>query len=145
VLVVRSDDVTIEPASGEKFDGVRTLRDHLRVHAGSDVLRERMRFLVDDPPSVEFAALVHRACDYQGELADRLAAAGLDAAWVDVTTEDVAAVGLRVIKTVIPSAQPLDNDHDHRFLGGLRLYSIARRFGRDLTVETVNPDPHPFP
>jgi ribosomal protein S12 methylthiotransferase accessory factor len=64
---------------------------------------------------------------------DDLAHAGFDAVAVDLTTEDVDAVGYKVVRVVVPGLQPLDNDHTCRHLGGARLRA------------TFNPDPHPFP
>ena len=77
---------------------------------------------------------------------ERVAAAGLDAFWVDVTTEDVAEFGFHVIRTVMPGLQPLDNDHRYPYVGGSRRVTVPRALGLGTPTEaTVNPDPHPFP
>ncbi|MEZ4450580.1 MAG: YcaO-like family protein [Nannocystaceae bacterium] len=138
-LVNRSPEILDHP--GEVHDNYDTLRGHLLAHATSSALRERLRFMTDDGPRVAFESLFRP----RPPLAERLAAAGLEAIWIDVTTDDVAQCGFRVVRTVIPTAQPLDNDHRFRYLGGRRLHEVAARHGVDLTRVGTNPDPHPFP
>jgi len=130
------------PASEDGFP-IRTLRDHLLVHAGSRPLRDRMRFLTDDGPELTFEQVERRFAGV--DLAAGVAAAGFEVFWVDVTSPDVAAQGLWTTRALMPGAQPLDNDHRNRHLGGPRLLEVPRRMGLDVSVETLNPDPHPFP
>jgi len=58
-----------------------------------------------------------------------LSAAGLDVLVIELTTADVASVGYRVVRVVVPGA--LDMSADARFphLGGSRLYDVATRLG----------------
>jgi ribosomal protein S12 methylthiotransferase accessory factor YcaO len=65
----------------------------------------------------------------------QVTAAGFEIVWAEVTTPDVTDFDFRVVRTVIPGMQPLDNDHRYRYLGGRRLPR----------VKELNPDPHPFP
>ncbi len=104
-----------------------------------------MEFLVSGGQLQTFDAAAQRA---GGRLSAREAirAAGLDGAWIDVTTPDVEQLGFKVVRTVIPGCQPLDNDHVHRYLGGRRLRSVPIALGYpDLPVGAYNPNPHPFP
>lgn len=117
-------------------DGVRTLRDHLYIHAASRTLRSRLGFLLDDGPLLDLAVVQARFSSTP-PLLERLAGAAFEVVYVDITTDDVADAGLRVVRTVIPGTQPLDNDHRYRYLGGRRL--------RDVPADRLNPDPHPFP
>lgn len=144
-LVNRSQEILDNP--GYVHDRLETLRDHLLAHATSPGLRHSIRFLTDAGPMMRFDALLKREQDRPPVvLKDRLAAAGLEAIWVDVTTPDVLDFGFRVVRTTIPGMQPLDNDHRYRHLGGRRLLSIPTSLGYpDLTPETLNSDPHPFP
>jgi ribosomal protein S12 methylthiotransferase accessory factor len=66
---------------------------------------------------------------------------------VDLTTPDVASCGYFVVKVLIPSLQPLEGDHSHRFLGGNRLYTLPERLGYpgERSFESLNPLPHPYP
>jgi ribosomal protein S12 methylthiotransferase accessory factor len=78
----------------------------------------------------------------------RLGARGVSAYAVDVTSPDVAAVGLRVVHVVAPELCQLDVVEGARFLGGRRLYEAAFEAGlvpRPLGPADLNPDPHPFP
>jgi ribosomal protein S12 methylthiotransferase accessory factor len=78
----------------------------------------------------------------------RLDAINASAYAVEVTTADVAEAGLHVVKTISPELQPIDFVHRERFLGGRRLYQAAFDLGlRDtpLSLDQVNPYPHPFP
>ncbi len=138
-LVNRSAELIDKPDYvHEEF---RTLRGHLLAHATSARLRECLRFMTDDGDTIRFESL-HRQ---RAPLRERLAASGIEAFWVDVTTPDVRTCGFRVTRTIMPTMQPLDNDHSFRYLGGSRLRSVPPLFGRDLERDGFNPDPHPFP
>ena len=80
-------------------------------------------------------------------LARRLAARGCSAYAVDVTSPDVRAAGLRVVRVVAPELCALDVVEGARFLGGRRMYEAAFRAGLvpSARPSDLNPDPHPFP
>ena len=81
-------------------------------------------------------------------LCARVGAAGSSVYAVDVTSPDVAALGLVVTKVVAPELCALDVVHGARFLGGRRLYEAPFELGLRaavLTESELNPDPHPFP
>lgn len=124
-------------------DSLTTLHDHLVAHASSPRLRDRLRFLTDRGPLRSFTEVAERFSSH-ASVEERVAAAGLEAIWVDVTTADVAELGFRVVRTAMPGLQPLDNDHRYRHLGGARLRSVPRALGRR-PRRLANPDPHPFP
>jgi ribosomal protein S12 methylthiotransferase accessory factor len=65
----------------------------------------------------------------------------------DVTTEDVADVGLSVVRAVIPGFHPLFMGHRLRALGGNRLWDVPQRLGYSgINRERGdNPAPHPYP
>ncbi|MEA2998637.1 MAG: ribosomal protein methylthiotransferase accessory factor [Sphingomonadales bacterium] len=99
------------PGEGEKEAvELRTLRGHLLAHAGSPALREAMRFLTDEGAALDFASLAAGMTPF-AKASDRCRLAGLEPVWTEITTTDVAELGFKVVRTVIPSAQPLDNDH----------------------------------
>jgi ribosomal protein S12 methylthiotransferase accessory factor len=64
----------------------------------------------------------------------------------DVTTSDVASLGLSVVRAIIPGAHPLRMGYALRALGGKRLYSIPY-IGPHVPVvgDNDNPHPHPYP
>jgi ribosomal protein S12 methylthiotransferase accessory factor len=79
---------------------------------------------------------------------DQLARHGVSAYAVDVTSPDVRSAGFRVARVIAPELCQLDVIEQARFLGGSRLYEAAYEAGlvkRRLTVDELNPDPHPFP
>lgn len=77
----------------------------------------------------------------------RLANAGLEPIACDLTTPDVAALGLSVVRVVVPGLHPLFMGHRNRALGGRRLYEVPERLGLSGIApgEPDNPYPHPFP
>jgi ribosomal protein S12 methylthiotransferase accessory factor len=82
------------------------------------------------------------------EVMERLAARGVTAYAVDVTTPDVEELGLRVARVVAPELCALDVAHSARYLGGRRLYRAAFEAGllpAPLEPADLNPLPHPFP
>lgn len=77
----------------------------------------------------------------------KVRAAGLDVIACDLTTPDVAELGLAVVRVVVPGLHPLFMGHRNRALGGQRLYEVPQRLGtRSIAPgEPDNPYPHPFP
>lgn len=65
----------------------------------------------------------------------------------DVTSPDVAALGLWVLRAVIPGFHPLFIGHHLRALGGSRLWEIPQKLGfQGITRDHGdNPAPHPYP
>jgi ribosomal protein S12 methylthiotransferase accessory factor len=80
-------------------------------------------------------------------IVEELDRAGLDAIGFDLTTPDIAACGLSVVRVVVPGAHPLFMGYANRALGGNRLYSVPQKLGyRGLEPgRPDNPYPHPFP
>ena len=144
VLVNRRPEIEDQ---SRPFDRLRTLRDHLLAHAATARLRDSLSFLTHSNQTCRFEDLRRRWPDGQtSSLADRLAESGHEAVWCEVTTPDVREYGFCVARTVIPSMQPLDDDHHCRHLGGTRLTSTAVRLGwSEFSPDKLNPDPHPFP
>ena len=130
---------------------VATFEDHIRVYAEPGNVA-RTRFLdasrelrhVGDVASLTGTSTEARIA----AICRRLAHRGASAYAVDVTSPDVAAAGLAVVRVIAPELCALDVEHDAPLLGGRRLYEEPRRLGmrgRVLTEDDVNPDPHPFP
>lgn len=76
--------------------------------------------------------------------------AGYEVIVVDITTEDVAEVGLRVVRVLIPGLLPLHGNHSFPYLGVRRLHEIPARLGWGPTAldpdhQGPTPYPHPFP
>jgi ribosomal protein S12 methylthiotransferase accessory factor len=101
--------------------------------------------------TISFADLRDRSTgDPDGDaavLADSVAATGNRVVRVDVTPPDLAALGLHVVRAVVPGFQPLRIGFRNRALGGTRLWAVPQQFGyagvgRDGGDYAV---PHPYP
>lgn len=132
---------------GPLGEGVRTFEDHIRFYADEE-RAEAAAFLDAGTARTSASDVPPLPGDTLAALCDRVAAAGSSAYAVDVTSPDVAELGLVVTKVVAPELCALDVIHGACFLGGRRLYDAAAALGlRDapLTEADVNPYPHPFP
>ena len=141
-------DPGLVPASPE---AVETFDDHVHFYAHGEAAR-RAEFLtastrrrsVLDVPAVPGATPGERL----QESVQRLRAQDVGVYAVDVTSRDLAALGLSVVRVVCPELCALDVPHRARYRGGTRLYRAAFEAGlapAPLPPEDLNPDPHPFP
>ena len=77
----------------------------------------------------------------------RIAATGHRPLLCELTTPDVAELGLTVVRAVVPGYHPLVCGHRHRALGGRRLWEVPQRLGHPgiSAQRNDNPLPHPYP
>lgn len=61
----------------------------------------------------------------------------------DITSSDIAQLGLSVVRAIVPGFHPLCMGHKFRALGGSRLREVPHKLGYGAIRE--NPAPHPFP
>jgi ribosomal protein S12 methylthiotransferase accessory factor len=140
--------VLLDPREyGPAGEGVASFEDHIRYYADHG-RAGAAAFL--DASAVRAPAHGVRSItgDVVAALSRRVADAGSTAYSVDVTSPDVAELGLVVTKVIAPELCALDVAHGARFLGGRRLYDAAASLGlcaAALAEHDVNPDPHPFP
>ncbi|WP_133542066.1 TOMM precursor leader peptide-binding protein [Microbacterium sp. BK668] len=81
------------------------------------------------------------------DLVASVAAASGDVLVIDVTPADVAALGVRVVRGILPGFQPIDFGADRTRTGHPRLFAAPHRWGlRERVAEAgdLNPDPHPL-
>jgi ribosomal protein S12 methylthiotransferase accessory factor len=78
-------------------------------------------------------------------LLNRLRAKNMDAIVVDLTTDELRALGIWVVRVVIPGLMPMSTHYRGRFLGHQRLYDYpaSAGYGR-MTEADINPFPQPF-
>lgn len=142
----------LEPDRRYADDGsdVLDFDDHICFY-GDDDRAGRAAFLwsgEEERPASAVSPLTGAADGRRAALVERIGRAGSGAYAVDVTAPDVASAGLRVIRAVAPGLCALDAEHRCRFLGSPRLLEPSEQdilTGRGLTVEDLNPLPHPFP
>jgi ribosomal protein S12 methylthiotransferase accessory factor len=117
--------------------------DHRRADA--------IEFLFASPRTIAFDEILDTASHEPHEDLDRLCRAitstGHRPLLRELTTEDVAALGLVVVRAVVPGYQPLVSGHRYRALGGTRLRQVPQRLGHPGidTEHDANPLPHPYP
>lgn len=93
----------------------------------------------------------HAADDVKAKVefcVERLAELDLEVIAVDLTTSDVADLGFKVFKVLVPGLQPLDFGVQWPHIGGRRLYETPVRMGYRQTMpmpQELNYFPHPFP
>lgn len=80
-------------------------------------------------------------------LVGQIRALGYEVIACDLTTPDIAALGLSVVRVVVPGLHPLFMGYQNRALGGNRLYEIPQKLGHLGLApgQADNPYPHPFP
>ncbi|MFT4217415.1 MAG: TOMM precursor leader peptide-binding protein [Micropruina sp.] len=81
------------------------------------------------------------------DLVASLAAVAGDVLIVDVTPPDVAELGVRVVRGIVPGFQPIHFGADQARLGHPRLFAAPYRWGwrdRPAGRADLNPDPHPL-
>jgi len=142
-LMDHTPDVPFDLAGGHP--AVKTQREHLRAYCPQASIRHT-EFLWASDESRELRRAEDPAPSLDALVA-RVSAAGLEPIACDLTTPDVADLGLAVTRVVVPGLHPLYMGHENRALGGHRLYDVPARMGYDgpAAGEPDNPYPHPFP
>jgi ribosomal protein S12 methylthiotransferase accessory factor len=79
-------------------------------------------------------------------LCERVRSVGHRVLVADLTTSDIAPLGLSVVHAIIPGFHPLTLGHRWRALGGARLSQVPQRLGYKGVAEAgANALPHPYP
>ena len=127
----------IEPADHLTFAAARENADR-----AMPVLASEERLNLTDREGVATGSV-------SGDLAlagERIALTGARVLYADVTSADLAGLGLAVGRVVVPGYQPLHAGHALRPLGGDRLYEAPQKLGYRgiMRGSTGNTAPHPF-
>jgi ribosomal protein S12 methylthiotransferase accessory factor len=124
---------------------VEDQRAHLRFYCPQEA-KPFARFAWAGTEEVRLADLRTSPSRSLDALLANVAATGQDVVALDLTTSDVAELGLHVVRVVVPGCHPLHMGHAFRCKGGERLATVPHRFGApDWSPEHDNPYPHPFP
>ncbi len=90
--------------------------------------------------------LVERPEDALDALRSTLARRGVQAYAVNLTTREAEAVGLSVVRVIIPALQPLTFRPLAQYRGHPRLFDAPAAMGHTVHAEAdLNPWPQPFP
>lgn len=129
---------------------VATLDDHDLVYADPAAAATGMRFLREAPqepwPDPE-PSLIAQGNNNLASLIRSLAEVAPDVLAVDVTPPDVVALGVRVVRGVVPGFVPIWFGADQARLGGSRLLEMPGRIGLrpgPARLDDLNLDPHPL-
>ncbi|QUL98978.1 MAG: YcaO-like family protein [Candidatus Fermentithermobacillus carboniphilus] len=143
------DKPDYEPKPG--FTDIVSGEDHVRLFA-SPKMRKHLEFLTEAPFITGSGSVPCPADeDVRGRIrrcVDMLSFHGYETIVVDITTPDIREAGFRVVRVLVPGLQPLDMNHNWRYLGGKRLYEAPVKMGffeKPKSLEELNGIPHPFP
>jgi ribosomal protein S12 methylthiotransferase accessory factor len=127
---------------------VATIDDHDLLYASHESL-DRLAFWLDAPEEPfewELTAPSPPAV-HLTQLVDWLRGRGSDLLYVNLTSPDMADIGIYTARAILPGFQPIDFGWKERRLGGHRLYSVPVTLGmraRAGTSQDLNADPHPL-
>jgi ribosomal protein S12 methylthiotransferase accessory factor len=124
---------------------VKTFEDHV-AHYLDPMRQQALAFLLDQPESNHVMGSLEDSPELQQQVSALVKAssqAGFDVLCVDVTTDDLLALGLSAARVLVPGLHPLScGPHAHE--APTRLRQLADHFCWQLPVP-LNRDPHPFP
>lgn len=122
-----------DPLHGAKYMSLPRHRKAFRF-----MTRDAGHFQIEERPSLPPAAALDRAVA-------NLAARGHRVIACELTTDDVRAHGLHVVRVVVPGLQPLSFKPGVQYRGSDRLYDYPRRLGLRVRSEReLNSWPQPF-
>jgi ribosomal protein S12 methylthiotransferase accessory factor len=134
------------------FGDVRDTVDHGALFSMPHML-DQLDFLLEPGPPGE--ASLEELPDYStgsvwGDIRfciDALGDIGSKVICVDVTTPDIAPLGLWVVRTIVTGLQPIHFGQGEERMGGRRIFELPMKLGcspRLLTQDDINPCPHPL-
>jgi ribosomal protein S12 methylthiotransferase accessory factor len=144
VRLLMDRDPTWEPAPD--FSNVTDFSLHARLYSHSPKLARR-GFAFLDGHSSEASPFDDASATDLPSLVAALGRRGIDGAVVDLTPPWAAALGLSVVRVVLPGLVPLHGNHTLRCLGHPRLavWQKAMPRGRRTHDRAFWPYPHPMP
>lgn len=132
------------------FKNVKTIQDHESLYTTPKMVGA-FDFLLKNEKFIDLSKL-HRGPN--GDINEQLTwclkqieKLDMDTIAIDLTTTDIASLGLSVVRIVIPKLQPMHFGYNERRLGGQRLFSLPERIGffnRRLNFHELNQYPHPL-
>jgi ribosomal protein S12 methylthiotransferase accessory factor len=127
---------------------VRTPEAHALLYANPDMTRHLETWWAPDKSAPLIASEVGGDQGHLRAVVDRVMRHDNDVLAVNLTLPGLAERGLWTYKTLVPGAYPMNFDSMWPQLGGKRLINAPVEAGvttHPLTLEDLNPVPHPFP
>jgi ribosomal protein S12 methylthiotransferase accessory factor len=121
-------------------------KDHVSYYL-DPVNREQIAFLLEGTQQISATKLQQEIGETSFEtVLAKIKESGRCVSWIDVTTADVASVGLHVVKVLVSKMQPLyfGNADCYANLDDRRLRELASFWKMEFPTE-FNMSPHPFP
>ncbi|MDE1464849.1 YcaO-like family protein [Spartinivicinus poritis] len=148
---LRQEDEDWQPASN--FSDITSFDKHCSLYVKQpQLINDTLASLQSSKQSINASTLKDQSTgSVKGDLLKVvvfLAKLGYETIVVDITTADIAQVGLRVVRVIVPGLVPLHGNHNWPFLGVNRLFTISQEMGWSsvpTNPELLNPLPHPFP
>ena len=133
----------------EDWDKVTEQIHHLRLWGDINMVA-KANFLTSSTKRISFDELVNLECRTNREslnyLVEKVQSFGYNAYAVNLTTPDVAQMGLSVVRALIPGLHPFFIGHKLRARNCQRLFEVPQKLGHPPVLPgTDNPIPHPFP
>jgi len=136
----RTFEVSREPLHAEE---VADFRDHVHFYLFPEAQRH-LAFLRQGEPLDSGGSAFEPPSSVVEETCRRLGDLGYEAYAVDLTTPDLADIGLAVVKVLVPGLQPIAAGLKNYPLDPRRLRKVASFHGIEFPKE-LNRTPHPFP
>lgn len=111
---------------------LRDFLDHV-LYYHRDEHQQKAQFLWASPQTVELCDIEVQASIGLSQLMTNLRSRGYEAWSIDLTPRDLASIGFKVVRVLVPGLVGLNAEHQYRYLGNPRL------------GQNLNLDPHPFP
>ena len=134
---------------GENWSGINEQIHHLRLW-GDRAMLPHAQFLTASRERIDWSELPNVDCGDAAQslrsLVARLDDHGFRAYAADLTTPDVRALGMRVVRALVPGLHPFFIGHRIRARNCARLFEVPQRLGLPAVAPGGdNPVPHPFP
>jgi ribosomal protein S12 methylthiotransferase accessory factor len=132
-----------------RFDNVTNQESHLNFYLDRQH-GHVFGFLYDNPETIQLRGIENLSTGDETtdlrRIIELIAGVNERVLICDLTTPDVAEVGLSVVRAFVPGFHPLRIGHEIRALGGSRLWRVPEELGHRCKFErTDNPYPHPYP
>lgn len=136
-------------APDNDYEQVRTQMDHLNL-AGDHAKAHTLKFALESRQRQSFDDIASLVQDdvaaTAAHVVAQVEATGHQVLVADLTSDDIAACGLTVVRVLVPGYHPLFMGHHWRALGGERLWTVPEKLGlKALYTGADNPNPHPYP